>query len=611
MPTASRTTKSPAAGTGGLAETFVLIDNSTGKGAPSLLFTHPHEIISATTPEEAGPAIARLEEALGMGRYAAGFFSYELGYALEGKIAKLMPATRTVPLVWFGVYDSPREMTEHEVDRWLTTHTRSGSYQFTDVTRGWDRDAYVARFREVQEKIRAGDIYQLNLTFKAHFKLTGSPLTFYRDMRQRQRVYYAGIVDTGEVTVLSASPELFIEKEGRRIVTRPMKGTAPRGVTPEADAEARRVLATDIKQRAENLMIVDLMRNDLGRISETGSVHVPDLFTVETFRTLHQMTSGVEATLERNVTLIDLMRAVFPPGSVIGAPKIRAMELIAGYETEPRGVYCGAIGFFGPGGRARFNVAIRTPVIFRDGRGEMGIGSGVVYDSDAEREYAECLLKMKFLTDPVRAFELIETLLYEPGRGYWLLERHLERMAASARYFNYAYDESAVRKALLREAETRKGERLRVRCLLAENGTVTVTSTPVPAPAPDAVMRYVISDTRIDSRDVFLFHKTTRRDLYDQEWTHYAATRGADEVVYLNERGELAEGSRTNIFVDRDGCLVTPPLASGLLPGVLRSELIESGRAQEAVLTLQDLERADAVYLGNSVRGLVKALPLA
>ncbi len=603
-------TASPANTAAGLEEAFVLLDNSSGRGAASLLFSNPHGVVVADAPEGVPRALQQLEDGLARGLHAAGFFSYELGYVFEPKLAGLMPATRDVPLLWFGLYDSPREMTEIEVDHWLATHTRSGSYQFTDVSRAWDKDAYVKRFADVQDKIRAGDIYQLNLTFKARFKLSGSPLTFYRDMRQRQRVSYGGIVDTGHLTVLSASPELFIEQDGREITTRPMKGTSPREGTPDADANARRVLATDVKQRAENLMIVDLMRNDLGRMAETGSVEVTDIFTVETFRTLHQMTSGVRATLKDGVGLSELWRAIFPPGSVIGAPKIRAMELIAEYETEPRGVYCGAIGHFTPGGKALFNVAIRSPVIFRDGRGEMGIGSGVVYDSAGEKEYAECLLKMKFLTDPPRSFDLIETLLHEAGKGFWLLDRHLDRLAASARYFNFVLNAAHVQRELSNAIEGRSGERLRVRLLLKENGNVTVTVTPLAAPSPDAVMRYILSPTRLDSGDAFLFHKTTRREVYDSEWAHYNEGVGADEVVYVNERNELAEGSRTNIFIERNGKLLTPALSSGLLPGVLRSDLLASGEAVEATLTLQDVQTADTVFLGNSVRGLVRAVPL-
>jgi para-aminobenzoate synthetase/4-amino-4-deoxychorismate lyase len=594
----------------GLEETFVLLDNSSGRGPASLLFSNPVDIVQAMRPEEVDAALARLEAAAKEGLHAAGFFAYELGYGLEPKIGGLLPEGRNIPLLWFGLYPAPREMSEREVDHWLATHTRSGSYQFTSVAFAWDQAEYETRFAAVQEKIRAGDIYQLNLTFKTRFRLEGSPLTFYRDMRQRQRVAYAGIVDTGDVTVLSASPELFIEKHGRVVSTRPMKGTAPRAGTPEADADQRRVLASDTKQRAENLMIVDLMRNDLGRIAEVGSVSVTDLFTVETFRTLHQMTSGVRATLNEGVGLADLIRAIFPPGSVIGAPKIRAMELIREYETEPRGVYCGAIGHISPDGKALFNVAIRTPVIFRDGRGEMGIGSGVVYDSVGAKEYAECLLKMKFLTDPPKSFELIETLLHEPGTGFWLLEGHMDRLAASAAYFGYAFDAAAVRAALDGAVRGRAGERLRVRLLLAEDGSLTVTASEQPQQPAGYVMRYVVSDTRLDSTNAFLFHKTTRRELYDREWQHFHDTLGADEVLYLNERGELAEGSRTNVFIERNGRMSTPPLSSGLLPGVLRGELIANGRAEEAVLTLADLREADAVYVGNSVRGLVKAEPL-
>ena len=606
-PTRAETT-APAAAR--LEEAFVLLDNSSGRGPPSLLFNAPKEIIAAASPAEVEPAIKRLEAGLKKGLHAAGFFSFELGYVLEQKLSSLLPANRQVPLLWFGLYDAPEALNEAEVDRWLSTHTKSGSYQFSNVSVAWTKDEYVERFRKVQEMIRAGDIYQLNLTFKARFRLSGSPLTFYRDLRQRQRVAYGGIVDTGEVTVLTASPELFIEQKGRIIETRPMKGTSKRGGTPEADAEARRVLATDVKQRAENLMIVDLMRNDIGRISEIGSVEVTDLFTVETYRTLHQMTSGVRAKLNEGVSLLDLMRAIFPPGSVIGAPKIRAQELIAEYETEPRGVYCGAIGMISPEGKSLFNVAIRSPVIFRDGTGEMGIGSGVVYDSEGAKEYEECLLKMKFLTDPPKTFELIEPLLWERGKGFWLLERHFERLRASARYFSFKIDEAAALSALEREAAaaSETNPRLRVRLLLAEDGRITVTSAPQPDPGPGAVMRFVISPTRLDSNDAFLFHKTTRRELYDQEWKYYADTAGADEVLYLNERGELAEGSRTNIFIERpDGLLVTPPLPAGLLPGVLRAELIATGRAVEGVLKLEDLRGAKRVFLGNSVRGLLRA----
>lgn len=591
------------------AAPFVLLDSSSGTGR-SLLFEAPREIVTACTPEEAWPALERLHTAGAQGLHAAGFLSYELGYLLEPRLAPLLPRLRSVPLLWFGLFETVRELEPEAVERWLAERTRACFYRFGDVTPAWSEADYLRRFAEVEEKIAAGDIYQLNLTFPVSFRLEGSPVAFYRDLRRRQPVAYGGIVETGAATVLSLSPELFLTRTDRTVETRPMKGTAPRAASARADAAIRKELAADPKQRAENLMIVDLMRNDIGRIAEIGSVEVTDLFTVETYRTLHQLTSGVRARLRGDVSLLDLVRAVFPSGSVTGAPKIRAMELIAALESAPRGVYCGSIGHIAPGGDLQLNVAIRTPVIQRDGRGTMGIGSGVVADSVGAKEYAECLLKLKFLTDPPRGFQLIETLLFEPGTGYWLIDRHIERLAESARYFGFPCNRAAVRRALARAVKAKDSGRLRVRLLLDEAGKTTVTATPLPASQP-ASMRYVISPTRLHSRDPFLAHKTTRRELYDGEWQAYQAAYGADEVVYLNEKGEICEGSRTTIFVSVRGRLLTPPLSSGLLPGVLRAELLANGRAKEAVLHLRDLETADAVYLGNSVRGLVPAERMA
>ena len=596
------------AGTPQLSQGFVLLDNSTSRDAVSMLYENPLRIVRADTAEEVADAIAALEAAVRAGLHAAGFFSYELGYVLEPKLAALLPGDRRVPLLWFGLYDKPRRLAGADVQSWLTREA-IGDPVLGALAHSWDRSAYLNRFEEVQRRIRAGDIYQLNLTFKAKFRLEGSPLALYRDLRLKQRVLHGGLADTGDVTILSASPELFIEQQDRTISTRPMKGTAPRAGTVAADRAVKTALAADVKSRAENLMIVDLMRNDLGRLAETGSVRVTDLFTVETFKTLHQMTSGISAQLNPGTSIIDLLRAIFPPGSVTGAPKIRAQELIRGLETEPRGVYCGAIGCFTPEGGAHFNVAIRTTVIDRAGFGEIGIGSGVVADSDGGKEYDECLLKMKFLTDPVSRFELIETMLYEPDGGVWLLDGHLSRLAASAAYFGFAYDEEKIKAALKRTIGGRT-ERLRVRLLLDEDGEVSITAAELPPRDDKAVMRYVVSDTRLKSTDLFLFHKTTRRALYDREWQHFATTLGSDEVIYLNEKGELAEGSRTSIFIERDGKLLTPALGSGLLPGVLRASLLQSGRAAEAVLTLDDLNGAKSVLLGNSVRGLVRAEPL-
>ena len=582
---------------------FVLLDNSSGSGPPSLRFTQPREVVSTDDPIDVAAALARIEAGLARGWHAAGFFSYELGYVLEPRLTPRLPERRRVPLLWFGLFDAPEILSEADVSRLLAEP--AAVPRLLGLAPDWTAADYLQRFEAVHENIAAGDIYQINLTHKIRFRLDGSPNALYRELRRRQPVPYGAIIDTGSLTVLSLSPEQFFTRTGRLVTTRPMKGTAARGASATADDKARKDLASDPKQRAENLMIVDLMRNDLGRIAEIGSVSVPDLFTVETFGTVHQMTSGVQATLLDGVTLPQFLTAVFPPGSITGAPKVRAMELISETEAGPRGVYCGSIGHFAPDGSARFSVAIRSPVIFPDGSGEMGIGSGVVADSKGQAEYDECLLKMKFLRPPDPGFQLIETLLFEPHMGYWLLDRHMRRLAASAQHFGFVCDETAIRAKL---AEAAGRERLRVRLLVAHDGKLVVSAAP--QPRPDAVMHFVVSPTRLDSADPFLAHKTTRRQLYDREWAQYAQMPGADEVIYRNERGEFAEGSRTNLFVQMEGRLLTPPLSSGALPGVLRAELLAAGQAEESLLLPEDLDRATTVFLGNSVRGLVRAKPL-
>ena len=444
------------------------------------------------------------------------------------------------------------------------------------------------------------------------FAFSGDPVALYSALRRKQRVEYGALIGAGDFQVLSLSPELFFRREGKHLTSRPMKGTAPRGRTPREDARLKTWLTVDEKQRAENLMIVDLLRNDLGRIAKIGSVEVTDLFTVETYRTVHQMTSGITAELRADMGLKDMLKALFPCGSVTGAPKVRAMEIIRELEAHPRGVYTGAIGHIAPNGDSQFNVAIRTLFIDADGAGEMGIGSGVVSDSKADAEFEECLLKAHFLTKADAPFELIETIRWERGLGFHLLERHLVRLQSSAVHFGYPYDRGKVLGALSAEVEKLDADVHMVRLLLAEDGTITVTSTRIELPSRDTVWRFAISDQRVDEKDPLFFHKTTRRQFYDREMERQKAATGCDEVVFLNKKGELTEGTRTNLFLELDGRLFTPALTCGLLPGTLREELIDLPRAaaSEAVLTLADLARADRIYLGNSVRGLIRAEPL-
>ena len=587
----------------------VLIDDARSKPGHALLYETPRDIIQADKPDDVVGALVAMTRALADGAHLAGYLSFELGYALEPRFQGLMPRERRVPLLWFGVFDEVRELREREVDE-LLAERGSGNYDISEPELTLDADEYGRQFDKVKEYISAGDIYQLNLTLKGRFAFEGDPVALYRDLRHKQPVSHAALIQNPDFTVISASPELFLKVDGAQAATRPMKGTAARGLTLDEDQEVAHWLAADEKSRAENLMIVDLMRNDLSRIAEVGSVRVSDLFTVETYETLHQMTSGVEARLRTQNDVGALLESIFPPGSVTGAPKVRAIEIIRELENEPRGVYTGAVGSISPDNAIRLNVAIRTLTLFADGRGEVGIGSGVVHDSQAQAEYDECILKMRFLTDPVRDFQLIETMLYEPSEGYVLLDRHLERLADSAAYFHYPCMTKQIREALDKHAETLEQESYRVRLLLFRDGHIEITDRLLPADAPVTEMTYVISEHATSSKDVFLYHKTTERALYDGEWAAKHDQFGTDEVVFLNERGEITEGSRTNIFALVGGELLTPALSCGVLPGTFRADLLAQGKASEAVITLDDLGRADQLYLGNSVRGLLPAREL-
>jgi len=592
---------------------FVLLDDSLSPGGTCRLLDDPVEIVRCDRPADVERALAALEKGLARGLSAAGFFSYELGYLLEPKLAGLIPRERDVPLIWMGLFERPRTLSAAEAGHLVAARATGGNYSIERLRLGLERGAYLEALARIKDYIAAGDVYQINLTFKVLFDFAGDPLSLYGELRRKQRVAHGGLVHTPEFDILSLSPELFLSVRDRHVLTKPMKGTAARRPAPEMDARAQAWLKADEKSRAENLMIVDLLRNDLSRVAETGSVQVPALFTVETYPTVHQMTSSVTGCLRPDVGLRELIGSLFPCGSITGAPKVRAMEIIRELERAPRGVYTGALGMLGPDGEVALNVAIRTVVLHRDGRGEMGIGSGIVFDSDPEAEFEECLLKARFLTQPSEPFQLIETLAWAPDEGYALLDRHLARLDASAAYFGYPCDTEAVRRALLDRPESFPPSSMRVRLLLNEDGEVEISNTRlVPRDGTARHWRYAISPRTIDRDDPFLYHKTTRRALYDGELARLRAATGCDEVLFLNERGELTEGSRANLFVARDGCLLTPPVSCGLLDGTLRRSLLDdpAATAEARVLTLADLAGAARVFLGNSVRGLVPARPV-
>ena len=578
----------------------LLLHNNLNPDGQNLLFGAPREVLVAHTAAEARAALTRIAEAGRDGLWAAGYLAYELGHIFEERLEALLPARSKTPLLWFGLYQAPERLGAGQLWRLLAEAPDGRAISVNPVSGFAD---YEKPFEQVKALIAAGDSYQVNLTFKARFMLEGHALGLYRRLAQSQQTAYGAYLDAGDHQVLSRSPELFVSLVADELSARPMKGTLRRGPTLAQDAAGRAALAADEKNRAENLMIVDLLRNDLGRIARTGSVHVTDLFTVETYRSLHTMTSGIKAQIRPGVGFVEVLENLFPCGSITGAPKLRAMEIIHALEASPRGLYTGSIGYLAPNGDFAFNVAIRTAVIDSEGRGEIGIGGGIVADSLARDEYEEALLKLSFLSDPAPPVTLIETFKWTPEDGYALLDRHLDRLIASAAYFGLTATREGALACLAAQALDWTGP-MRVRLTLSEAG-FDLGAVPLP-PTPDK-FRFAIAREALDSASIWLAHKTTNRAFYDAPRQRAHEQHGLDELVFTNERGEVTEGSFTNIFVERGDRLFTPPLTSGVLPGTLRAELLATGQAEERVLGLADLRTADEIWLGNSVRGLVRA----
>ena len=584
-----------------LTAPYVLLDDARDGGAGARLYADPVEIVVAARLDEVVPALERLRGAAARGLHAAGYLTYEAGAALMPRV----PPVRAVdgPLLWFGLFAGYRALAAAEVAGVLPDP--AGAWAARPQPR-IAREAYDAALGRVLDMIRAGDIYQANLTLRADVAVAGDPAALYAKLRQGSAAGYGALVATGERHLLSLSPELFFALDGTALTCRPMKGTATRGETAEEDAARVIALGADAKQRAENLMIVDLMRNDLSRIAAPGSVAVPALFTVETYPTVHQMTSTVTATLAEGRDAVDVITALFPCGSITGAPKQRSMEVIAGVEDTGRGVYTGAIGRIDAngdtGGGAAFNVAIRTLTIEAGASvAELGLGSGIVADSRADEEWAEVLAKGAFVTAGQRPLDLIETMAFDPEQGMPLLDRHLERMRASALVLGFRFDRHGARNEL-QAATFRLRGAARIRLLLAQSGAIAIEVGPAPVPY-DRPLRVALVPLPVDLDDYRLRHKTSDRGFYDA--ARIAA--GTDEVVFVRPDGLLTEGSFTSLFVPRDdGRMTTPPLTAGLLPGVLRAQLIESMRVVEANLSRNDL--SGQFFVGNALRGLIPAV---
>jgi para-aminobenzoate synthetase/4-amino-4-deoxychorismate lyase len=564
---------------------FLLFDDAR-PGGGARLYRSPVGEVRAERMEEVLPALEALQAAVRGGRHAAGFIAYEAGYALDPALGSAAREGEG-PLLWFGLFDGFEETGAEAV-----LPSPAGAWNGVPEP-SLSRDEYRAAVARVHGQLRAGEHYQVNLTFPCAVPFAGSPEALYARLRGASQAGWGALVRNPGGWLLSLSPEQFFTLRGGVIEARPMKGTAA------ADADAA-LLTEDSKSRAENLMIVDLLRNDLARVAEAGSVAVPELFAIERYPTVTQMVSRVTARLRQGLDAVDVLRTIFPCGSVTGAPKVAAMRALRELERVPRGAYCGSAGWIEPGGDAAFNVLIRTLEIQENAEtATLGLGSGLVVDSVAEDEWAECLAKGAFVTRDRPLIDLIETMRFDPTEGVVELDRHLDRLKASADALRFRFDRHAARNEL-QAATFGRRTAATARLLLSPTGMMAVEVRSMPRMGMEP-MRARIMPLPVATDDWRLRFKTTDRAFYDEA----RAACGADEVIFADPDGRLTEGSFTSVFVEREDRLVTPPLARGLIPGVLRDKLIAEGRAVEGDLGAEDLE--GGFLLGNMLRGLMKA----
>lgn len=575
-----------------MAEPWARFDDL--RAGESLRFATPHRVVTTTRPEEVAGVLREIEDATNRGRWAFGYVSYEAAAGLDRALPVQPPTPGDPPLVWFGLCGEPARVPP------VTAPPGTGE-PLPTWRPDWTDAEHAAAVSVVRERIAAGETYQCNLTDRLRSVVTDAPLLYAR-AAVAQRGAYNAYLELDDHAVVSASPELFVEWIGDTVRTRPMKGTATRGRNTAEDRQQARRLRTSQKEQAENIMIVDLLRNDLGRVAEVGKVHVDELFTLERYPTVWQMTSQVSARVRKDVGLLEIFEALFPCGSVTGAPKMRTMELISELEQAPRGIYCGAIGLVAPPGapfHARFSVAIRTAVVDRpSGNAVYGAGGGITWDSDPSRERAELRAKAAVLSHEVADHRLVETLAYVPGTGLRNLERHLSRLADSASWFGFRFFREDTRRDLL-TAVSARDEGARVRIELSRCGGTTV-HLESPPPAAGTPVLLAVDDEPVDESSPWLQHKTTRRSTYVAAAQRHPE---ADDVVLTNRRGELSETTVANLALRMDGRWWTPPTRSGCLPGVERGRLLDLGVLQERVLRVADLAAAEELAVLSSLRG--------
>ena len=563
-----------------------------------LYFTQPHRIIQTNIHAEVFPTLQEIERLVEKDHcYAVGFITYDAAPGFDWALPVRLEnnCAFQVPLLYFALYSAPIIL-PHLPSPNCSSHGR----ETTAFPRKWSPsispEIYYRALVTIRDHIERGDTYQVNYTWRLRSQFTGAPRVWFHDMVAAQEPRYAAYLDLGNFVILSVSPELFFARDGVQLITRPMKGTiarAPDVITDKIQAER---LFTSNKDRAENIMIVDMMRNDLSRIAQLGSVKVANLFSIEKYPNVWHMTSTIHA--QTDAPLAEIFRALFPAASVTGAPKVKTMEIISRLESDPRGIYTGAIGFIAPERRAEFNVAIRTIILnCATGAAQYGVGGGIVWDSNSAAEYAECLSKARVLWTPRPNFELFETFLWTPTAGFFLLAEHLQRLIESANYFSYPIEQKSLVQTLHDLSRQFPFHPQRVRLFITQTGAIRTDFSPYQKISGKITLG--LARSPIDISDPFFYHKTTHRRHYEQARQELP---NAMDVILWNEREEITETTIANIVVELDGELITPPQSSGLLAGTYRRKLLSAQIIREKTITLAELKRAPRLWIINSLR---------
>lgn len=572
-------------------DTTVLLQDQQSDRSRWLCFRTPLEVIQADAPGEVMSCLRRVEERVESGLYAAGFISYEASSGLDPALKTHAPSG--VPCLWFGIFDHYQD-----VDPPAANNNDRFSLEEWVPSISWEQ--YNDAIEKIKRHIREGDTYQVNYTFRLRSKFEGDAFRFFTRLYHAQQTRYAAFIDLGRYKICSVSPEIFMSLNGKTILSKPMKGTILRGFTNLQDQKNAEWLYDSEKNRAENVMIVDMIRNDIGRVAQNGTVRVPKLFEIEKYPTVHQMTSTV--TADTSAPVSEILQTMFPCASITGAPKVKTMEIIRELEPDSRGVYTGSIGYIAPGRKLQFNVAIRTVVLDAwQGTAEYGVGGGITWGSESRSEYAECAAKARILTHARPEFELLESLLWDPDTGYYLLDEHLNRLRDSCEYFDFTVSLPEVRRKLEVMQDEFKGQRHKIRLLLARNGRISLEASPA-----GSVLGWRVGISRfpINTNTPFVYHKTTNR----ADYTRLLDGKGeSNDLFFWNEEKFITETGIANVVIDKgDGHLVTPPINCGLLAGVKRNHLVKGKILHEETITLQELKAAKAVYLVNSVRGWMR-----